>query len=143
MMQTLVSSLERSRAAMANDLAAVSTQNVELSEKVDTIPQLQTKLQVFTLTHPPSLGPRLYLLHTMILHVTFELCPKGAVSDRIQRSHVKSLCAEEEEPGTKATPILSFIAPSHAHTHLHHRSYRKGTRLCFRCMGRKQRRQKS
>ena len=57
MMQTLVSSLERSRAAMANDLAAVSTQNVELSEKVDTIPQLQTKLQVYTLTNPPSLGP--------------------------------------------------------------------------------------
>ena len=44
--QNLVSSLERSRAAMANDLAAVSVQNVELTEKVDIIPQLNTKLQV-------------------------------------------------------------------------------------------------
>ena len=47
--QTLVSSLERSRAAMANDLAAVSTQNVELTEKVNTIPHLTNKLQVYTL----------------------------------------------------------------------------------------------
>ena len=44
--QGLVSSLERSRAAMANDLAAVSAQNVELTEKVDTIPSFQQKLQV-------------------------------------------------------------------------------------------------
>ena len=43
-----MSSLERSRAAMANDLAAVSSQNVDLTEKVDTIPNLQTKLQVPT-----------------------------------------------------------------------------------------------
>ena len=31
---------------MANDLAAVSAQNVELAEKVEAIPVLQKKLQV-------------------------------------------------------------------------------------------------
>ena len=58
--QSLVSSLERSRAAMANDLAAVSGQNSELTEKVETIPQLTTKLQV-TIT---SLRPTICVVHT-------------------------------------------------------------------------------
>lgn len=31
---------------MANDLAAMSTHNVELREKVDTIPQLNVTIQV-------------------------------------------------------------------------------------------------
>ncbi|CAI8053206.1 TATA element modulatory factor [Geodia barretti] len=43
--QTLVGSLERSRAAMANDLAAASSQNVDLVEKVEAIPHLKNKLQ--------------------------------------------------------------------------------------------------
>jgi chromosome segregation ATPase len=43
--QTLVGSLERSRAAMANDLAAVSSQNVDLTEKVEAIPHLKNHLQ--------------------------------------------------------------------------------------------------
>ena len=44
--QNLVGSLERSRAAMAEDLANLSAQNETLKKDVETIPPLKQKLQV-------------------------------------------------------------------------------------------------
>ena len=44
--KNLVSSLERSRAAMVEDLASLSTQNEALKVEVQTIPELREKLQV-------------------------------------------------------------------------------------------------
>ena len=44
--QNLVGSLERSQAAMAEDLANLSAQNETLKNEVDTIPSLKQKLQV-------------------------------------------------------------------------------------------------
>ena len=44
--QNLVGSLERSRAAMAEDLANLSAQNETLKKEVETIPPLKQKLQV-------------------------------------------------------------------------------------------------
>ena len=44
--KNLVSSLERSRAAMVEDLASLSTQNEALNAEVQTIPELREKLQV-------------------------------------------------------------------------------------------------
>ena len=46
MFQNLVGSLERSRAAMAEDLANLSAQNETLKNEIDTIPSLNQKLQV-------------------------------------------------------------------------------------------------
>ena len=46
MFQNLVGSLERSRAAMAEDLANLSARNETLKNEVDTIPSLKQKLQV-------------------------------------------------------------------------------------------------
>lgn len=46
--QNLSSSLERSRAAMAEDLAKLSAQNEALSQQVETIPSLQQQLEVCT-----------------------------------------------------------------------------------------------
>ena len=46
--QNLVGSLERSRAAMAEDLANLSAQYDALKKEVETIPPLQQKLQVST-----------------------------------------------------------------------------------------------
>lgn len=43
--QNLVSSLERSRGAMAEDLASLSAQNETLTTQVETIPSIQQKLQ--------------------------------------------------------------------------------------------------
>ena len=47
-MQNLVGSLERSRAAMAEDLANISAQHETLKKEVESIPHLQQKLHVST-----------------------------------------------------------------------------------------------
>ena len=46
MFQNLVGSLERSRSAMAEDLANLSAQNETLKKEVETIPPLKQKLEV-------------------------------------------------------------------------------------------------
>ena len=47
--QNLVGSLERSWATMAEDLVNLLAQNETLKKKVETIPPLKQKLQVYTL----------------------------------------------------------------------------------------------